>query len=41
VTEYKIAFTEKPVRDAFNKGLRRLKESDQYMDIIKKYIHVN
>ena len=36
--EYKAAFTSKDVRDDFNEGLKRLRESGEYKRIMKRYI---
>ncbi len=35
--DYKAAFAAKDVRDDFNEGLKRLRESGEYERIIKRY----
>lgn len=38
-SRYRAAFYDESVRDAFNEGLRRLRESGEYEAIYTKYIH--
>ena len=35
---FRVAFTDKAVRDDFNEGLRRLRESGRYQEIMEKYV---
>ena len=39
-SHYPLIFADKDVRDAFNRGLKRLRESGQYEAIIAKYSHL-
>jgi len=38
VSEYKVCFRDKDVRDAFNRGLAQLKKSGRYDEIIEFYV---
>lgn len=38
-TYYQVNFKNKSLRDDFNKGLQHLRDTGQYQEIIKKYLH--
>ncbi len=37
-TNYKVAFIDKKLRDDFNEGLKYLRDSGKYKEIVKKYV---
>ena len=40
-SHYRMAFREKEVRDAFNRGFKKIKKSGRYDEIIKSYLKKN
>lgn len=38
-SHFRVAFIDKRVRDDFNEGLKKLRNSGRYAEIVKKYLH--